>query len=378
MMNYMQKICKKRRLLTMMLLGFLLASICSPALASEPEQPGITLNQAIEQALRYSDSIHKAEQEVDKQKEWRDYRNDKLDFIPRAPNTAYVEVPWAQFLTTDLQWQMSKKSLTAEQEKVAMDACSKYWNILKGQEKIKDCEVAVKAARLQLQTARAANQVGMSLVPTMSSNQALVAAEAQYTGAEAALAAAKNDLDKAYILFNQALRLAPEDRPVLKDTVVYKPLEVGSLESEVNRVLAAAPTLWQAEQMVNINELLKDLTLYAGEYKPYEARKSDVIQAEFDAASTRKLFDRNTRSLYYATKSLEEAYSGAQQRLKTCEENYRVMQAKFDVGMATNAEMAAEEKNLADARYSVFELTCRHCYMKLAFEKPWAADAAAM
>lgn len=111
---------------------------------------------------------------------------------------------------------------------------------------------------------------------------------------------------------------------------------------------------------------------YTGEYKPYLARKIEVEQAELDAASTKKLFDQITRSLYYGAKSLEEAYAGAQEGLTVAEENLRVAKAKQKVGMATVADVAAAEKAVAEARSALLQLACQHAYMKLAFAKPWA------
>jgi len=201
---------------------------------------------------------------------------------------------------------------------------------------------------------------------------ALIGAEAQYRGAEAALASARNDLDKAYTALNQAVGLWPEDRPVLTDTVAFAPLEVANLDYEVAKVLESAPSVWLAQERVTLQKYLEDLMFYTGEYRPYQARKIEVEQAELDAATTKELFELVTRSLYYGVKSLEEAYAGAQEGVRAAEEGLRVARLKLDVGMATPADVAEAEKDLADARAAAFERACQHAYMKLAFAKPWA------
>lgn len=55
------------------------------------------------------------------------------------------------------------------------------------------------------------------------------------------------------------------------------------------------------------------------------------------------MFEEITRSLYYGVKSLEESYAGTQERVRAAEENLRVPRVKFDVGVATAADVAAAE-----------------------------------
>lgn len=337
------------------------------AQAKEPATPELSLNRAIELALTQSESVKKATKEVDRTEEWRNYRSDQLDYTPtEPPGNALVEVAWAQLLSADLSWRMSKKSLTAEQDKVALDTCKKYFDVLAAQEKLKSAEASLSNARKQLQVARALYNVGMA------TQAALMAAEAQYQAAQATLNAAQNDLDKGYVLLNQLVGLWPEDRPVLTDKVDFKALQITNLDYEVEKVLESCPTVWLAQETVTMKKYLEDMTLYTGEYRPYQARKIEVEQAELDALTTKEMFERITRSLYYGVKNLEESYAGAEQGVRAAQENLKVVKAKYEVGLATSAEVAAAEKSLAEAQYTAYNLACQHAYMKLAFEKPWA------
>jgi outer membrane protein TolC len=354
------------RILTVFIL---IASLLVPpfAWAKEPATPELTLNQAIAMALEHSEAVKKAEKEIDRTYELREESADQLDYVPTAPpGNKYVEMAWANLLAADLTWRMSKKSLTAEQDEVALDACKKYWDVLKAQEKVRAAEEGLKKADWELRRARANFQVGM--IP----QAALVAAEAQLAGAKATVEAAKNDLDNAYASFNQLVGLWPQDRPVLVDGVNFNPLQVSDVETEVGRIVDESPTVWLAKENVTLKKYLEDFMFYTGEYRPYQARKIEVEQAELDAASAKKMLEEVTRSLYYKAKSLEESYQALQEGVKTAEENLRVTKVKYDVGMATRAEVAAAEAALAEAKQKVLEIACQHAYLKLAFEKPWA------
>ncbi|SHJ27768.1 TolC family protein [Desulfofundulus thermosubterraneus] len=354
------------RILTVFIL---IASLLVPpfAWAKEPATPELTLNQAIALALAHSESVKKAEKEIDRTYEWREERADQLDYVPTTPpGNPMVEIAWSNLLAADLTWRMSKKSLTAEQDKVALDACKKYWDVLKAREKVRAAEEGLKKADWELRKARANFQVGM--IP----QAALVAAEAGLAQARAALEVAKNDLDNAYAAFNRLVGLWPQDRPVLVDGVNFNPLQVSDVETEVGRIVDESPTVWLASEKVTLQKYYEDMMFYTGEYRPYQVRKIEVEQAELDAATARKMMEEITRSLYYSAKSLEESYQALQEGVKTAEENLRVTKVKYDVGMATRAEVAAAEAALAEAKQKALEIACQHAYLKLAFEKPWA------
>jgi len=340
------------------------------AWAKEPAHPEISLNQAIAKALAHNEAVQKASKEVDRTETLRKEASSKLSFIPAdASGDPALEIAWSNLLTADLTWQMSKKSLTAQEDTVALDTCKKYWDILVEQENVKAAQAALDSAQRQLQVARASYRVG--IIPQSD----LIAAEAGYRGAQAALSRAQNNLNSAYIAFNQMVGLWPEDRPVLTDNIEFHPLKIDNLDYEVEKVMENSPSVWLAQQKVTLQKYLEDMMFYTGQYRPYEARKIEVEQAKLDAASAKEMFDRITRSLYYSVISLEEAYAGAQEVVRMDEENLRVIKAKFDVGMATANDVAGAEKTLAEARANLVNLASQHAYAKLAFTKPWAVSA---
>jgi outer membrane protein TolC len=67
----------------------------------------------------------------------------------------------------------------------------------------------------------------------------------------------------------------------------------------------------------------------------------------------------------------EEQYTSAQNSVITSEESLRVVKVKYDVGMATLAEVHAAEAALTSAEKSVLDLACQHEILKYALQKPW-------
>lgn len=360
---------------SIILVVFTLLTLALPVGAADSPEPAapektpevtLTLNQAIALAIDNSDAIKKAGKEIDRTRELRDYANDQLNYIPKNPVEPQIQIPYASMLSADLTWQMSKKSYTSEEDSVALDTCKKYWDLLQAQEKLRNEELGLSKAQQLLANAQVSHRVGVVANPD------LVAAEVMYSGSRASVETARNDLDKAFDVFNLQIGVGPQERPVLTEPAVYEPLEIQDLEREVSRVLETSPKLWLAKEMVSMQDVLADMALYTGAYTPYKARRIAVEQAELDYTNAKDLFKEITRSLYYAVIDLEEAYNATGESLRLAEENLRVKKLKFEVGMATKSEVTAAEFDVASAKKKQNDLAYQHAYMKLAFEKPWA------
>jgi outer membrane protein TolC len=353
--------------------------VAQGAFAKEPATPEITLNAAIEKAIKNSELVKKAEVDIERTEALRDEAADQLDFIPTGGSgyNPQLEATWASMLQADLTWRMSKKNYNARLDGIALDVCQLYWDILKLQEKVEAKKVAVEKARLELQKSRAAYQVGLvgkldRGASTGGSFTGLQQAEAAMVKAEGDLAATQNELDQAYTKFNQLVGLWPEDRPVLVDSLEFHPVEINNLETEVNRALEKSPSVWLAEQGVELQKYVHDLMWATGQYRPYDAREAEKEQAELDAINAREATKLLVRDLYYTLKTLEESYKSAEQGVAVAEEALRVSKLMYEVGMATKADVISAESTLADAKLTLKNLAAAHSYTKLVFQKPWA------
>lgn len=340
--------------------------------AGEPEV-GLSLDGAIARSLAHDAGVLKGKKEIERTEEMLNFHGRQLGYAPVGPpGTAMVEIPWVRVLQSNLTWQMSKKQLTAAQEQVALGTCNRYWAVLRGQDNVLAAEANLIYSRNRLQNARVKYQAG--IIP----GTVLMGLEAGYRGAVADLATARYELEKAYESLNQAVGFPLQERPILTDRVQFDRLEVVNLDTELGRILNEAPTVWLAQARVTLQEYLKEFAFYTGEYQPYQIRRIEAEQAKLDAMSARDALELATRELYYTVRSLEEAYYGAEEALKVTEEALRIVRIRNIVGLATLEEVAQQEVALVKARQSVFELACRHAYLKLAFQKPWALPAGGM
>ena len=334
---------------------------------AQPEATGLTLKQAVDLALIHSESVQKAAKEIDRTWDLREISNKEIDYVPtKTAGDPELEISWSNLLADDLIWRMSSRELTVEQDKVTLEACQKYWGIVSALDKVQAAQDAVTKAQWELRIGKATLVVGMISQP------ALLAIQAQASQADSSLTTAKNELDNAHMSFDQLIGSPITERPNLSDTLNYVPLSVDNLDNEVGRIVNASPSVWLANESVNLQSYYKDMIMYTGEYRPYEVRKIEVEQAELDASSAKKIMKEITYSLYYNVKTLEETQAALQESIKASEENLRVCKLKFDLGMVTNAEVAAAQATLSDLKQKNIQAISQHAYLKLAFKKPWA------
>lgn len=342
------------------------------AWAKEPATPELTLQQAVDMALANSKSVKKAEYDVDRSYEVRQKAADNVKWYPAGPisgeDAAKAAAAFTGLVQADIGWQSAKKSYEAEKDATVMSVQKAYYEVLKAQEKVRSAELALKNADWQYSLLKAKFAVGMAAKTN------LVAGEAGLSAAKGALEAAKKALDDTYQQFNLLVGLWPEDRPVLVDRPGFEPLKVDDLDAAVERAVEESPSVWLAKQNIDYYRLRLDLYPFnsSSASDPYKAWEIDVSKKELEAASTEEQFRRLVRSIYYAARQYEESYAAQEQQVAAAKENLRVTEVKYQVGMATQAEVVDAQAKLADAERSLLEMACQHEILRLAFAKPWA------
>lgn len=355
-----------KRLLGIIFMTILMLGIWTgPTFANDEQQAEsieLTLNDAIFRALTHSKEVKKANLDIERAKEAREDAKDIVDFIPTGvgPYVPEVREAYTNLLIKDLEWQMSKRSLTAAEDAVALNTCQKYWAVQQAQRYLKAKELAFEQARADLRKAKASFEVGLI------NEEALLGAQTLFKKAKGELEAARNELAKAYAEFNDLVGLKSDECPVLTEEATFSPLEVTDLQSAVQRTIEQNPQVWQAEHLI----MIKDKVRYLQDN--WSIADIDMKKAELDVGSLKDNLRLLGRTLYYAARSAEESYSALVTGVELARESLRVTKLKYEVGMATEADVIKAEKELAEKEKSLYDVITQHAYLKLAFQKPWA------
>lgn len=313
--------------------------------------------------------LQSAKYDIDRTEEVRDVAGEKIKYIPIAPASSpdpavKAALNWKQ---ADIYSQMAKHTYSAQEDVLLMQAYLTYNGLLQAIEGAKVAMSQLNCANMQHTYAAANYRVGiLNKAGMLQSDSSLASAKKE-------LEVANRALDDAYQKFNQFVGLNPEDKPVLTESPKFEPLNVGNLYAEVERIIDQSPTVWLTEQKIDLAKLSVDTYQFnSGDPDSYDAKRIDVDKAQGNLKDTKEQARKAIRTSYYTIKQLEEQYYAAQESLKLAEENLRVTQIKYDVGMATRADVLAAESVLAQANQLLLSLSAQHENLSFAFYRPWA------
>lgn len=357
-----------RKLLPLLIILSIILFCSSFAWAKEPATPEYTLQKAIQDALSNSANLKVAEYDVERAYEVRKRASQNLTFVPVGPSTTDVTRPYYALLQADLSWRMAEKNYTVQKDTVEMSVKQAYYGILQAQEKLRVSEKNLKSAKLQQNVALVNFKVGLI------SKQALDQANANLAAAEAAVETARKALDDAYLKFNYLVGLWPEDRPKLTDVPTFEKLSVVDVDGHIQRTLEDNPSLWLANEKVRLAKT--QLNTYGfndpSQTEPYRAKEIDVDKAVTQASDAWEQARKALKSIYNNICQLEEQYNSAVSNIAVARENLNVVKLKYEVGMATLADVASAEAALAQEEKKVLDIVCQHEILKSGFYKPWA------
>lgn len=358
------------------LITCLLCLLCSmpllPAAAdTAPAVTALSLDDAVAMALKASKTVKQAELDLDRADKSRDYWQDvygwQLQKTYDPMSQLYANVPSTQdsypaFVSADREYFFKQKSLAIAQEAAIIDVYTKYFDVLKALESEKAAETALARDEALLGKTGVLVQVGMA------PQSALTAARAQRDVSRAALVTAQNQVGDAYRALNELIGLAADARPALSSAAEFKSLADDALAAKLNEATSkdTNPTLWVAYEGYDMSRYLWSYTV------PDEAGRVDIDKAYLSYEQARDKMRDLVNSLYGQLRNLEAAHISAEQGVALAEENLKIAQAKFSVGMVTSADVKAAEAALEAARKALLEVEAGHAALAKAFEKPWA------
>jgi outer membrane protein len=354
-------------MLTALLVNIMVVPTMAADTVPAETELGLSLDQAVDMALKHSNDLKIAKLNIDRSWEVRQNASDaqKNTYVPDGPNAGAASTAFTSLVSSDLAWRMSKKTAGLEEDKIVLSVFDAYVKVLNALDNLKNSENTLAYSQWQLNVTRASYENGVASQSQMSLMQN------QNNGYKAANIIAQQDVVNAYQALNRLIGADPEYRPVLSDKPDYSIIQVDNVEAAAQRAVEESPAIWLAEQNINIAEL--QLKLYnSGGSEPWGAKTIDVDKAKITAANAKEQFKQAVRTLYNNIIDLEQSYNGKVEALKAAEEELRVTKVKFDAGMATRGEVLNAELNVSTKQNDLNSTVNQHEYLKMAFNKPWA------
>jgi outer membrane protein len=358
-----------KRLHILMLIALLITVFTVPPVyAAEPtQQLNLTMEQAIELAIKNSKTIRQAEYNVERSEEVRKSLAEKVTFIPLEASSPEADQLFTSLVAADIGMQMAKKSKNMDEDKLIASVKKDYMAVLGARSGKEYAEKSLKNAQLKANINRVSYQYGLA------SKAQLRMEDSAYKIAEGTLKEADVKLENAYTTFNQTIGLRANQRPILIDQPEYAPLDVDDIEIAIVRILDGSPAIWLAEQNAQLSDLKLRLYNWGDPTRePYKAKQIDVEKAELSAMEVKEQLRGSLREMYHMLRQLEEGYALAEEGLNILREDFRVKELMHELGLVNKADYLNAELELAKAENELKNLIYKHETLKLYFEKPWA------
>lgn len=348
----------------------LLPGSALPATASLETSPQkfLTIQQAVDMALANSKSLKLNDYSIESAEISLDKASDKMGgFTPSGAQDEEVIQAFTSLMSANINWSMARKTKDVSEDKLVYTVFKDYTAVLQAVEGLDCAKQTLTNAQWQIMVDRLSHQVGITSAYQLEQD------ELQYKSAQNAYTAAQIGLENSYHSLNETIGLQPGDRPIMVEQPAYSKLVVDNVEAYAHRITEASPSIWLADQNIDIAKMQMDLSSVTNTSgSAYRSNEIAIDKAEISASSARDSMEQAIRTLYNSIISLEESYTLQQSALQNAESAHVVSKLKYALGMANKAELQAAELNVANAKKSLNSTVYQHEQLKLAFEKPWA------
>lgn len=240
--------------------------------------------------------------------------------------------------------ELARRGLDINQHELLLEVEKDYYNILRLRNLLQVMDDAIRLAERQAEVAQSRFDSGEATrLDVIRAKSALVSHQADRDQLRDGLSLAQNKL-----LYTLGLPRGTE--LILDQTVVTEELPTISLDAALAEGLANRVELVQAQAGVDIAE--KELALASNDYTPPLTRRAAEVKVEGAHLQLRQAKEGISLDVENAYNEMQNAYrrlAVTELALEEALENHRVVQALFDVGMATDVEILQVQTGLAQA-----------------------------
>jgi len=306
----------------------------------------LTVAAAIEQALKTNNALQAKRLEAK-----------NADINARLVNETVGDIP-SDFIesldaaqrkyVTEAKAEMAKKLnalvVKSMESRTKLGAQKAYYDLLHAKAEVELKKQSLVRAQTQLKVAKAAFDVGTK------AKTDILQAEMGVAGAQAALAAAENNLEISRMKLNEFLgvelskqwKLAADNKPMQPITL--------TLEQATEQALSKRLELVQKQEELKLAELSVELIRKYSALSTYQGQVAlnDLEKAKLAIEEQNRAISLEVAEAYY---NLNAAKLGVEFRKKAKEaaaESYRLTNLRFENGLATTLEVIQAEEELSD------------------------------
>ncbi|OIQ57535.1 outer membrane efflux protein [Moorella thermoacetica] len=326
--------------------------------ADNSSQTKLTLNDAINVALKNSKDLIAAEEDVAKALEQRRDIADKVRFIPGGGGNPEGDSLWVSLLKADMQWQILTRGEEETKKQVMLDVTKAFLDLQGKIENLKSAEINKESAESALRIANARLMAGMGLQVEKES------AELALKNAQDSMENAKIAVDNAYEVLNRLMGRPLNERYDI-EKISYVPMQNINEDVEAEKGVLNSYDIFTAQKQLEAEQWDIDFPYdLGGNFKKFDVEIKDVYKQQAVIESKTASIKEQVRQICHQLQTLQDQYITMVTNKKVSEEKIRLAELQYKVGVGTLDQLKQAEAQFAKDVANLESFTVNYMTLK--------------
>ncbi|WZL73580.1 stalk domain-containing protein [Clostridiaceae bacterium 35-E11] len=330
-----------------------------------------TYEDLLNQALKNSRELKKAEMNVERTEIVKDELDDGIKGVPISIDTGskalQINGGYQQIEGTKVALRIAKKQIEMTKDTIAYNVKSAYYDVLKNEDNKTVAKLAVDLANQSRKHAQL--KYAQGLVSELEKKQV----ERNYEETKKIYDMAIKELEKAYEKLNDLVGFDAKQRYQLKEDIAFEEVSEENVDVHIQRAIAESPAIWALEQNIDLADLGVKLYVFNAGQEPYDAKEIDVKTAEIDLASAKQAYDQSLRNLYISLNQLKDQYETHKIALDKAVDDLKVAKVSMEIGNMLPIDVQRASLQLENTKKQLREVIMNYNQTAMAYEKLWIA-----
>lgn len=325
-----------------------------------PEQPELevlTLEKAIEKAMKYSSSIRNSKRDLEELQKERDKAAEKWTYSSTNSLSEIMSI-----LSYDTQLVNSQLSQEVTRAKLENSMKSAYISIINAERKLALNEMELQNSKNALTIL--SKKADLGLVTEQELENETLSYEKKKTEMETL----QKSLDQAYISLNALIGEDSSKRYQVSLEPIYEQFSFkGDLETYITNCLANNSNIKQKENAWNLaKEKLKLFSIESGQ--SYTSLQNDVSTSSLSYRDAKTELETSIRSTYNNITNLEQSYSNNLKELEVLKKDFIIAETQHQRKLITDLELEKARYSVASMENTILGQIYEHMLLVEQFE----------
>lgn len=331
-----------------------------------PSQKTLSLEDALKIALENNYELKKAAYDRDKADIEAEQTHKSADKINerRGLNLSQAQAKYISEKQKVEANKIAESNYNVALEKIKLTVQSAYHSVLQARELVEVNEAALERAQKQLETAEVNFNVG-----TVAKVDVL-AAQVGVASAKAQLISSRNNYEVAEINLKRIIGLDMDYKLDLTTKIVYVPFAVENLSSSINSAFETRLDVLSAQSNLEVAKEIYRVTVAYTAPNTYVSRvaKIELEKAELAYEDAKKQVVSDLTQAYLNILAAQEVLNSYNAAVDQAREQSRLVNLRYQVGMATSTEVLDASVKLADIQSKQIQALYSFTLAKLSYE----------